>query len=509
MEPYSYQFILILGAIFAFLDAYGIGANDVANSFATSVGSRSLTLWQACTIAIFTEFGGAVLLGAETTDTIKNSIIKVDLFKGQPEILMLGFMCALVGSSFWVIMSSKWGFPVSTTHSIVGAICGIGLAQFGWDSLDKPTLTNIVISWFSSPGIAGVVAAIIYLVTKYTVMNHSNSLERGLIAIPFYFWFTLTLMLFYVILKAPKGIDISKAKNQTPDQIGLALGLTFGLGVFIAILTRVLLVPYFRRLLVDEEDLKWYHVFYTPFVPKQPKSTTLNQKLALGADHSGIYEDEKVTKDDTPPSKLQQAYEYVTRGLFMDVASAQSEHVKGVHEKAVKYENKTEYLYSFLQVCTAAFASFAHGSNDVANAAGPFSGIVRIYETGQLPGKSVPVPFWLLASMGLAIDAGLILYGFNIMRVLGNNITYHSPSRGFSMELGAALTVITASFLGLPVSTTHCITGATVGVGLCNGELRAINWRVVAWCLFSWIVTLPVAGGIAGGLFLLITRSPR
>jgi sodium-dependent phosphate transporter len=205
----------------------------------------------------------------------------------------------------------------------------------------------------------------------------------------------------------------------------------------------------------------------------------------------------------------QKIWSAMTKGVTIDVASAQSNHVQKIHEKAIKFDDKTEYLYSYLQVCTAAFASFAHGSNDVANAAGPLSGIIQIYQNGTLPKDKVPVPFWLLAFMGISIDLGLILYGYNVMRNLGNNITYHSPTRGFSMELGAAVTVITASFFGLPVSTTHCITGSTIAVGLCNGEFGAINWSIVSWALFSWILTLPIAGLISGGIFKLLISAPH
>lgn len=534
MNPLDYQWIFVLGIIFAFLDAYGIGANDVANSFATSVGSRSLTIGQACGIAIFTELGGAILLGAETAETVKNGIIQISLFKDIPEVLMLGFLCALVGSSFWVISASKWGFPVSTTHSIVGAIGGVGIAAFGTGSIAWDKVKDILISWIVSPGVAAVLASIIYLVTKHTVMKHPDSLERGLFAIPFYFMFSLSISAFYVVLKAPKGIDISKTVNQTPAKIGQALGITFGFGiVLVGLFCYVFLVPYLRRVLVKEEDLKLKHLLM-PWVGEQPKNLNLNKRLALGADHSGLKltEDFAVDSDaqtvdleknqaqgseteDSEPKTFMEKFkahplvELATRGVTMDVASAQSHHVKGVHERAVRFDNKTEYLYSFLQVCTAAFASFAHGSNDVANAAGPLSAIVSIYNSGKIPASKVGIPFWILAFMGVAIDLGLVLYGYNIMRVLGNNITYHSPSRGFSMELGAALTVITASFLGLPVSTTHCITGATVGVGLCNGEFHAVNWKIVSWAAFSWVITLPVAGGIAGLLFKLLVSSPH
>jgi len=418
-------------------------------------------------------------------------------------------MCALFGSSIWVITASKYGLPVSITHSIVGAVAGFGIAQFGWGALNMESLTKILISWVASPGLSGVIGASIYLITKYAVMNHKNSLNRAIWAIPFYFMFALFISSFYLVLKAPRGLDITKKKFQNRETYIKVAAITGGIGFGSGLLCWVLLVPYFRRLLIDEEDLKWYHAFYTPFVPRQPKSENLNKVLALGADHSGIPQDEKDVEAGKPKSLFGKAKALLFHGVTIDVASAQSDHVREVHSKAVKFDNKTEYVFSFLQVCTAAFASFAHGSNDVANAAGPLSGIISIYETGKTPGKDTTVPVYLLVAMGLAIDMGLVFYGYNVMRNLGNNITYHSPSRGFSMELGAALTVITASFFGIPVSTTHCITGATVAVGLCNGEVRSINWKIVIWALLSWIVTLPFAGGMSAALFLLTSRAPK
>ena len=189
-------------------------------------------------------------------------------------------------------------------------------------------------------------------------------------------------------------------------------------------------------------------------------------------------------------------------------ASFLAKDITKIHAPVKHYDNKTEHLYSFLQVMTASTASFAHGANDVSNAVGPLSAIYLIWRSGETSSES-PVPIWILAYGGAAISIGLWTYGYNLMINLGNRLTLHSPSRGFSMELGAATTVILATRLGLPISTTQCITGATVGVGLCSGTLRAINWRMIAWIYFGWLVTLPVAGLVAGGLMGIILNAPR
>jgi sodium-dependent phosphate transporter len=201
-------------------------------------------------------------------------------------------------------------------------------------------------------------------------------------------------------------------------------------------------------------------------------------------------------------------------GVEQDVVDQQkhkdflSGDIEKIHATGEHYDNRAEYTYSFLQVLTASTTSFAHGANDVSNAIGPYTTIYFIWSTAKISTK-VPVPLWILAFGGAGIVVGLWTYGYNIMRALGNKITLHSPARGFSMELGAAITIIMATKLALPVSTTQCITGATVGVGLCNGTWRTINWRMVAWIYFGWFITLPCAGIISGCLMGIVLNAPR
>ncbi|KAJ3123734.1 hypothetical protein HK098_001666 [Nowakowskiella sp. JEL0407] len=540
MEPYTFTWIFVITLIFAFLDAYSIGANDVANSFATSVGSRSLKLWQAVCIALFTEAGGAILLGASTTDTIKNKIINPNLFAKTPELLMQGFMCALIASSTWVMFATYMGWPVSTSHSIVGAIAGVGISAYGIDTVDWTWngMIKIIASWFISPAVAGLVAAAIFLITKYGVLRRQDSLKAGIYAIPWYFGFALSIMAFYIILKNGKysivsvDVDLSSGKYIVKGDWGITMAILAGIFVLIVGVCFLFVVPFFKRSLIDEEDLKWYHIFYIFAVPKQPINENLvkNLKTQFTPDEIEQAEDDAeeglVTAEKTavptednddhmntsPAAIAKKAGSKVTgllkNSLFMDVATAQGRNAAEMHAVAVRHDNKTEYLFSFLQVCTAAFASFGHGSNDVANAIGPLAATYSIWQTGKVTSKT-GVEIWILIYGAVGIDLGLALYGYNIMKSLGNNLTYHSPSRGFTMEFGAALTVITASFLGLPVSTTHCITGATIAVGLCNGSMKSVNWLMFAWILFSWILTVPLAGLGAGLLFAFTTRGGR
>ncbi|KAJ3211634.1 Na+/Pi symporter [Dinochytrium kinnereticum] len=563
LPPQSFTWIFAMTMIFAFFDAYSIGANDVANSFATSVGSRSITLWQAVCIAIFTEFSGALALGAETASTIKDGIIRADMFAPRPDLLMVAFMCALIGSSCWVMFATYMGWPVSTTHSIIGALVGTGVSAFGTDAVNwgwnNKGLSQIVASWFLAPSLAGVLGAVIFLLTRTFILNSPNSLRRGIMAIPIYFTFTIFVVSYYIATKngkstleiKPKG-GVVGAPLVLVGDVSLAFSIVGGVSAFVLIFCYSFVVPYFIRRLEKEEKLKWYHLFVIHFVPTQPHDENLDLWLKRTLTPHLLEEAHQVeevdvvvektdktgsettttnsgflTSDATVPAAAAPAPDnskpsnnnilakgvskvksLLYNSIFMDVASVQREtSAEEAHKVAILYDNKTEFLYSFLQVMTAAFASFSHGSNDVANALGPAAGVYQIWSTGT-PSSKVEIPKWLLAYCAIGIDFGLAFYGYNIMRSLGNNLTYHSPSRGFAMELAAALAVVTASFLALPVSTTQCIMGATVAVGLCNGSLKGVNWKMFGLSFFSWMLTVPVAGTLAGILFTILTRGP-
>ncbi|ORX89592.1 phosphate transporter [Basidiobolus meristosporus CBS 931.73] len=582
MLVHDFTWIFVVCIIFAFLDAYGIGANDVANSFSTSVSSKSLTLGQACVIAVFTEFLGAFLMGSGTAETIKGKIISIKNFENQPELLMLAMTCALVGSSTWVLFATRNGWPVSTTHAIVGAIIGVGIAAFGPNSVDWSYngVAKIITSWFISPVCAGIVASIIYLVTKHGVLKHKNSFERGLIAIPLYFGFTAFINAFYIIYKGSPGLNLASASP------GAIWGSTVGITVAVMFFCWFFIRPWLVRKLQKKEDLRWYHVFVVPFLGPRPSVTIHSEeegkaeKDHLPLTHSWIqhgarqfvdcadrledrtasvhhalhhrgHRSSRTVQRNSELTQLEnhrmlqrsgqdhhllvhlprvrrnsgqyhlpghQTWSWphchplavVLHGVRKDVVNCKGERMQKIHDAAIRYDDDTEYMYSFLQVITASMASFAHGSNDVANAVGPLSTVYHVWSTAtvDISGKT-PVPLWVLAMGGVAIDLGLITYGYNIMRTLGNKITYHSPTRGFSMELGSSLTVLTASKIGLPVSTTHCITGATAAVGLCNGTASSLNWRIIAWCFLSWILTLPFAGLVAGLLFSFAAYAPK
>ncbi|KAI9316555.1 phosphate-repressible phosphate permease, partial [Obelidium mucronatum] len=445
---HSYTWIFALTVAFSFLDAYAIGANDVANSFATSVGSRSLKLWQACCIAIFTEFIGAIALGASTTGTIKDGIIALSMFDKRQDLLMSAFMCALIGSSTWVMTATRFGWPVSTTHSIVGAIIGVGISAYGTDAVnwawEGKGVAQIVASWLISPAVAALLAALIYGLTRQFVLKAKNPLRAGIYAIPVYFVVTTFIVAFYVVSKNGKStLKITAATFGGPltvsGDVALCMGIVGGMCAVVLIVCLVCAIPYFIRKLEKEEDLKWYHFFYIFVVPTQPKNEKLELELKTQFTPHLLEDGEKqaaavagdfivADKEGAPApaagqghtdsknvvstikNGLQGTYELAKKGLFMDVAGVQSEHAHEAHAHATIYDNKVEFLFSFLQVMTASFASFAHGSNDVANAIGPLAAVHDLWSTGKVA-KNATVETWMLAMGGIAIDLGLALYG--------------------------------------------------------------------------------------------------
>eukprot|EP00123_Amoebidium_parasiticum_P013723 comp22115_c0_seq1/m.32323 comp22115_c0_seq1/g.32323 ORF comp22115_c0_seq1/g.32323 comp22115_c0_seq1/m.32323 type:complete len:542 (-) comp22115_c0_seq1:288-1913(-) len=520
MAPHSLQWIYVLAMIIAFLDSFSIGANDVANSFATAVGAGTLTLGQVCVIAFFTEFLGAIALGANTAKTIGGDIINMTKYNSRPDLLMFSMLCAMIGSTSWVILATKLAMPVSTTHSIVGAVIGVGVAAFGISAVNwsYDGIGKVLASFAISPAIAGVFACIIYLSTKYLILESPNAYKRALYTTPIYGMGTAALVMAFWVKKGTPSLKL----DQKP--IGVQLAIILGGTALAGLVGLFVIIPYFKR---KEKQIS-----------EQEATRAEAERAAAAAEAAGVdgkgknSNPDSVTLDVTvngsqigEESATQQvnptwannkkafikhwADKTILSGLNHEVREYRSDKMADAHARASKYEPKVERVFEWLQVFTSAMASFSHGANDVGNAIAPLASIYYIYQTGTVAAKGAPVETWMLAYGGLGINVGLLLYGYHIMRSLGNNMTYMSPSRGFSMELAAMVTVLTASYLGLPVSTTHCITGATAAVGLCNGDAKAINWKMVCICLFGWIFTLPFAGTVAGLICAFGANAPN
>ncbi|MBB3062080.1 inorganic phosphate transporter [Microbulbifer rhizosphaerae] len=402
--------LLILACVFGFFMAWGVGANDVANAMGTSVGSRALTIKQAILIAMIFEFAGAYLAGGEVTATIRKGIIASDVFNDQPELLVYGMLSALLAAGTWLMIASILGWPVSTTHSIVGAIVGFSAVGISMEAVAWGKVGSIVASWVVSPLLAGTIAFLLFRSVQRLILNTEDPFNNAKRYIPFYM-FAVGWMIAMVTLT--KGL-----KHVLKDaQIELSFLQDAGIAALVGLLVMGIGVTMLKRIKRD-------------------------------------------------PAR----------------------------ERENRFAN-VERVFAILMVFTACAMAFAHGSNDVANAVGPLAAIVNTVQTGAVGAKAT-MPSWILLLGGAGIVVGLATYGFKVMATIGRKITELTPSRGFAAELGAASTVVLASGTGLPVSTTHTLVGAVLGVGLARG-IGALNLRMISTIAVSWVVTLPAGAGIA------------
>jgi inorganic phosphate transporter, PiT family len=415
LSQYS-MILLTLACVFGFFMAWGVGANDVANAMGTSVGSKAITVKQAILIAMVFEFLGAYLAGGEVTSTIRKGIIDPMIMADTPHYLVYGMLAALLSAGTWLAIASARGWPVSTTHSIVGAIVGFAAFGIGFETVSWGKVGNIVMSWVVSPLLAGTISYMLFVSVQKLILQQENPYERAKKYIPIYMFAVGFLISMVTFLKGLKHVF---------KDIGMKLSM--GESMFYSAIVGVIVAVFGAYLL------------------------------------SRIKRDESKEKNDR----------------FYNV----------------------ERVFAILMVFTACAMAFAHGSNDVANAVGPLAAIVNVVSTGVVGAKSV-MPSWILLLGGLGIVAGLATFGFKVMATIGKKITELTPSRGFAAELGAASTVVVASYFGLPISTTHTLVGAVLGVGLARG-IGALNLNVIGGIFLSWLVTLPAGAIMAIAFFSL------
>lgn len=404
-----------LAAVFGIFMAWGIGANDVANAMATSVGSKALTIKQAILVAAVFEFLGAVLAGGAVTSTIRKGIVDADLMAGDPKLLVYGMLAALLAAGTWLLVASRNGWPVSTTHSIVGAIVGFAAVGIGIDAVQWSKVGTIVMSWVVSPLTAGFIAYFIYRSVQVLILRQEDPLAKARRYVPIYIFlaaFTITLV---TILKGLTHVGLTISLR---DSYILAVAIAVGIALVGAVAI--------RRIKPD---------------PKAEKS---------------------------------------------------------------QHFHTVERVFGVLMIVTACGMAFAHGSNDVANAIGPVAAVIGVAQTGAVAAQSALSP-WVLILGGGGIVIGLATFGRHVIATVGKKITQLTPSRGFAAELAAATTIVIASGTGIPVSTTHTLVGAVLGVGLARG-IEAIDLRVVGRILVSWVVTIP-AGAILAIVFFFAFKT--
>lgn len=408
---------LILACIFGFFMAWGIGANDVANAMGTSVGSRALTIKQAILIAMVFEFLGAYLAGGEVTSTIRKGIIDADSLAGSPELMVYGMLSALLAAGTWLMIASFKGWPVSTTHTIVGAIVGFASVGISVDAVHWDKVGTIVMSWVVSPVIAGTLSFSLFMSVKILILDTDDPFARAKKYIPIYMWMVGFMIAMVTLLKGLKHV-----------------GLDFDVGLG------------------------------SDFANAMPIATAIGLAVA---------------------------------GVGMMFLSR----IKDTPNANDRFDS-VEQVFAILMVFTACAMAFAHGSNDVANAVGPLAAIASTVQSGGVIAAKSAMPWWILLVGGLGIVIGLATYGWKVIATVGRKITELTPSRGFAAELGAASTVVIASSTGLPISTTHTLVGAVLGVGMARG-IGALNLRTIGVIFMSWIITLPVGAGLAIVFFFL------
>ena len=406
--------LLALAVLFGLYMAWGIGANDVANAMATSVGSKAITIKQAIIIAAIFEFLGAFLAGGEVTATIRKGIIDSEAVN-DANILVYGMLASLLAAAVWLTIASKLGWPVSTTHSIVGAIVGFALVAMGLDAIRWDQMGMIASSWVTSPIVAGLLAFSLIMSVQKLIFDAEDPEKQTRRLVPFYIFLTVTVIALVTFLKGLKHVGL-----EIDDLTAVLLSVLSGL------LVALVSVVFIRKIPVVVGDME--------------SSST---------------------------------------------------------------EDNIERIFALLMIVTASAMAFSHGSNDVANAIGPVAAILSILSTGEIS-QSSPVPIYVLLIGGIGIVIGLATFGVHVIKTVGEKITELRPSRGFAAELAAASTVVFASYTGMPISTTHTLVGAVLGVGLARG-LAALDWSVVRSIFVSWIVTLPAGAALAAIFYLTLT----
>ncbi len=394
---------LWIAGFLALYMAWAIGANDVANAMGTSVGSGALTVWGAILVAGIFEFCGAFFAGGHVTDTVRKGML--DLSMIDRDQLIYGMLASLAAAGTLLVGATRFGLPVSTTHSIVGAIVGFGAVTIGPDAVKWDKITHIVLSWLTSPLLSGVIAFFIFQITRSRVLDRPDPVAQIRKLGPVFFFFVFFIIGLVTLFKGLKPLNLDL--NLGEALIGsIVLGfIGMGLGIFLI-----------RRVNLGPED------------PKNRFS-------------------------------------------------------------------RVERIFVVLQILTACAIAFAHGSNDVANSIGPLAAVAHAVQGMDL-GSKAPVEPWMLAIGGVGIIVGLGTWGYRVMETVGKRITELTPSRGFAAQLAAATTIVLASRMGIPISTTHTLVGAVLGVGLARG-IGALDLRVVGKIIASWVATLPIAAALS------------
>lgn len=405
--------LILLTVIAGFIMAWGVGANDVGNAMGTSVGAKVLSIKQAIIVAAIFEVAGAILASGHVTDTIRSKIINVQLLSGPPELLVYGMLASLLAAGIWLVVATFLSWPVSATHSIVGAIVGFAMVGMGINTVAWHVVFNIVLSWIITPILSGIIAYLLFVSVHKLILDIDMPLRNAKRYVPCYIFLVAFIISSVTLIKGLAYLNLAHS---------FAYNITMAIAISVVItLVGMLLM---RRIQINPQD----------------------------------------------------------------------------HRRVVSA--KIEKIFGVLTVFTACALAFAHGSNDIANVTGPLAAVISILKNND-PLAISDVPFWIPLFAAGGMLTGLIMLGYKIMSTIGSNITQLTPSRAFAAQLATASTVVIASGLGLPISTTQTLVGSVLGVGFARG-IGALNLRVVGNILVSWVITLPIGAATSITFFYII-----
>ena len=410
-------FSLVFISLLAAYVAWNLGANDVANSMGTSVGSKAITLTQAIVIAGVLEFTGATIFGHQVSATLATKVANPSLFVDRPQTFLIGMIAVLLSCGIWLQVATSKGLPVASSHAVVGAIAGFSWIAIGTEAIAWKNIGFICLGWIVTPAISAIVAGSLYGLLRYWLFESENNLQQLKEWIP---WLSSALIGIFGIIVLPTIVQLPIFNYfLLPEQtISLGIGLTAVTGI------------------------------------------TLYSWNRLAA-----YQQQKITA------------------------------------------SILERIMGKFQVMSACFVAFAHGSNDVGNAIAPLAAIVYIMNVNAVPIDELDIPVWILVLGGLGIVAGLAVQGKRVIATVGENIITLVPSTGFCAELATATTILLASKIGLPVSTSHALVGSVIGIGLTSANQK-VRWSTIKSVVLAWVVTLPVAAILGATIFSLLLLLP-
>lgn len=426
--------MLVFASLLAFYLAWNLGANDVANSMGTSVGSKAVTLRQALLIAGILEFAGAVLFGREVSASLATKLVNSASFATMPAVLITGMLSVLLACGVWLNIATFRGLPVSSSHAVVGAIAGFACVALGPQIVAWRFIGIISLSWLVTPLISAAIAALFYSQIKYWILDQPDAEAQLREWIP---WLSAALLSSFGIIVFPTVVErFFVMPLPVPSHtVSLFIGTIAAVG------------------------LTFYSWFYL-------------EALGARSQESGVGEAGLIATQKAPIHAVSSSYQYPV----------------------------TESLLARLQVMSACFVAFAHGSNDVGNAIAPLAVIAHILQTGRVPLDGFQVPLWILVLGGAGIVIGLAVWGRNVIATIGGGILPLQPSGGFCAELATGITILVASRLGLPVSTSHALVGSVVGIGLIQNP-KAVRLQTLRSIGLAWVVTVPLAALFSAVMF--------